>query len=130
MEEALVAKLLASAGVTALVGNRINWTRRPQGNATPAVVLNMIDGSPGYTLAGPDGLYRNRVQVDCWAKTYAQAKLTARAVDAALSGFKGVSGGVSFRAVFIDSERDDYAAEGPDPLNRTMLDLMVWHSPS
>ena len=47
MEEALVAYLLANAGLTAIVGNRINWTTRPQGAAVPAVVLTKVSGVRG-----------------------------------------------------------------------------------
>ena len=64
MEAALIAKLLATAGVTALVSTRINWGRRPQGSALPCIVLHRIDGTPDVHHGGRSGLVSSRVQVE------------------------------------------------------------------
>ena len=128
MEAALIAELLSKAGITALVDNRINWLRRPQGAALPDIILYRIDGAPDYHLSGPSGLVASRIQVDCWAFTYLEAKRIARAVDAAVSAARFTRGAVRFDAVLIVDESDDTFDETPDTYFRTRLDLAVHHA--
>jgi hypothetical protein len=127
MEAALIAKLLAATGVTALVSTRINWSRRPQGAALPAIVLHRIDGTPDVHHAGASGLVVSRVQVDCWGASYGSAKAVARAVETAITAQTFTQGAVRFDVILIDSERDDSTDE-TTPLFRTSLDLMVHHA--
>lgn len=127
MEAALIAKLLASAGITAQVGQRITWARRDQGGTLPAIVLNRIDGVPDYHLSGPSGLVESRVQVDCWGSSYGAAKAIARAVEAVVSGARFTQGGVRFDAILIVDERDSTFDE-TTPIFRTSLDLQVHHA--
>lgn len=128
MEAALIAQLLATTGITALVGNRINWARRPQGSALPAIVLHRIDGSPDYHLTGSSGLVESRVQVDCWGLSYGSAKAVARAVEAAVSAARFTRGAIRFDAILIVDERDTTFDEGNVPIFRTSLDLQVHHA--
>jgi hypothetical protein len=127
MEAALIAKLLATAGVTALVSTRINWSRRPQGAALPAIVLHRVSGTPDVHHAGASGLVVSRVQVDCWAASYGSAKAVARAVETAITAQTFTQGATRFDVILIDSERDDSTDE-TTPLFRTSLDLMVHHA--
>src|SRR4051812_46510481 len=101
MEEALVAYLLANAGVAALAGTRIYWGERPQGDALPAIVLFKVSPNRDVTLAGPSGLIGPRVQIDCLGGSYALAKTTARAVIAAADAIGGTAG---FQGAFLDAE--------------------------
>jgi hypothetical protein len=128
MEAALIAKLLASAGITALTSTRINWSRRPQGSALPAIVLHRIDGQPDYHHAGASGLVVSRVQVDCWGVTYGSAKAVARAVEAAITAQTFTQGAIRFDVILIADERDSTSDESPETLFRTSLDLMVHHA--
>ena len=127
MESALIAKLLATAGVTALVGQRINWSRRPQGAALPAIVLHRVSGLPDVHHAGASGLVVSRVQVDCWGEAYGSAKAVARAVQSAITAQTFTQGATRFDVILIDSERDDSTDE-TTPLFRTSLDLMIHHA--
>lgn len=103
MEEAFRALLTGSAAVTTIApANRINWGAHPQGAPLPGIVLNVVSDFEGMTMQGPDGLSQGRVQADCYAPTYAQAKQLSRAVRAALSGYRG--GG--FRLVQHVATRD------------------------
>ncbi|RHZ91360.1 DUF3168 domain-containing protein [Cereibacter sphaeroides] len=102
MEEALRALLLDVPAVAALVGPRVNFGRHPQGEPLPALVLTTVSDREGLTLAGPDGLQRARVQIDCYAESYGAAKQLSRAVRAVLHGHSG--GG--FQGVFLDGARD------------------------
>lgn len=128
MEEALIAKLLATAGITGAVGQRVTWKRRGQGKPLPAIVLHRIDGIRDYHLGGASGLVESRIQADCWGDSYLSAKTTARALEAVLSGARFTQGGVRFDGIFIEDERDDTSEENGRPLFRTSLDLMVHHA--
>jgi len=127
MEAALIAKLLAATGVTALVSTRINWGRRVQGAALPAIVLHRVSGLPDVHHGGASGLVVSRVQVDCWGASYGSAKAVARAVETAITAQTFTQGAVRFDVILIDSERDDSTDE-TTPLFRTSLDLMVHHA--
>ncbi|MCH2248268.1 MAG: DUF3168 domain-containing protein [Cognatishimia sp.] len=89
MEEQLRALLRSDAGVTAICGQRVNFGEHPQGQDFPALVLNTISQTNGHTLQGPDGLEKARVQVDCIALTYGEARRLSRAVVALLDGHRG-----------------------------------------
>lgn len=128
MEAAFLAKLLASAGVTALVSARINWLRRPQGESLPAIVLHRIDGAPDYHHAGASGLVVSRVQVDCLGLSYASVKAIARAFEAAVTAQTFTQGAIRFDVIMIADERDSTFNEAPETLFRTSLDLLVHHA--
>jgi len=102
MEEQLRAILLAASSVTDIVGNRINWGSIPQGQNYPSVAMHVIDEISESTMTGPDGLFQGRVQIDCYALTYGQSKVLARAIIATLDGFRG---GI-FSGIFLASARD------------------------
>ena len=128
MEEALIAHLLSDSGVSALVSNRVHPGSLPQGAVLPAIVMNRISGGPQYADEGETGLNEARVQFDCWADSYPQAKRVARAVTARLSAFVGTVGATTFAHILLDDERDlreggGNAAEYPF---RTSLDFSVW----
>lgn len=103
MEEAFRTILLNASPVTALVGNRISYNSATQGAGFPYIVLHVIDDAEQHTYKGPDGLSQGRVQVDCYAATYGQAKTLSRHVRGALDGYRGGQ----FSAIFHASTRDN-----------------------
>jgi hypothetical protein len=125
MEAALMAKLLASASITALVSTRINWSRRPQGSALPCIVLHRIDGTPDVHHGGASGLVQSRVQVDCWGASYGAAKAIARAVETAVTAQTFTQGAIRFDVILVADERDSTFDE-TTPIFRTSLDLLVF----
>ena len=129
MEEALRARIAGQSGVTALVGTRIYWGLAPQSVAGDFVAMHVISGPRDYTMQAASGLRQTRVQVDCWAGTYGAAKAIARAIESAVSGFKGTVSGKTFQGIFIDAERDDDTSDTGDGVTRyrTSLDLLIWH---
>ena len=128
MEEALIAYLLAGPSLAAVVGNRIHWVRSPQGIASPRIVLYRISGVRDMVMRGPTGFVSSRVQADCISTSYGSAKATARAIEARLSGYSGITGNTRFEAAFLVGERDDFFdTDTPDKLFRTSLDFNVWH---
>ncbi|MFC5390012.1 DUF3168 domain-containing protein [Brevundimonas bullata] len=126
MEEAISNLLLGNAGVSALVGDRVNWSARP-GAVLPAITLHRITGQRDATNSGRSGLVSSSVQIDIWGGTYSQAKRLARAVVPALPHAQTATGGVVLQGIFIDSESDSFEGEDPTPLYRTRIDISVWH---
>lgn len=139
MEEALIRLLLNASGLTALVSTRINWSVRPRDvSDVPAIVLHRIGGLPQITLDGPSGHIQSRVQVDCWALTYASALAVSRAVKSVLNGFRGpVSNGASppttlsnIQGILPDNEQQSFEVSGTEAAqryHRVSLDYLIWH---
>ncbi len=129
IEEALRAALAGDGAIAALVGSRIHWAERPQGNALPAIVLHRIAGGRDYHGAGASGLVRSLVQADCWAATYTDAKALARATAAAVNGLTSTINGTELQGIFIRSERDmpPEPGSGAERYHRASLDLEIWH---
>lgn len=131
MEEALRARLLASSGVSALVSTNIVWIERPQGSALPAITLQRITSGREYTYGGASGTSNPIVQVDCWGRSYGEAKAVSRAVISALEPAI-TQGGVRFGPSFVDSNRDMPSEELPGGVKvfRVSLDFRIWNSPA
>ncbi|WP_299133558.1 DUF3168 domain-containing protein [uncultured Amaricoccus sp.] len=137
MEEDLRALLIADAGVAAAVAARVSWGGRPQGSDLPAILLHLVARPGAHLLDGPSGLVESRVQVDCWGRTYAGAKLAARAAERALDGFgrvgSGVIGGTRFQGIFRIVSRDMSEArivDGGDVVEQlfaTSMDFSIRH---
>jgi hypothetical protein len=132
MEEALTKHLLASTAVTAMVGDRITWDERPQGDSLPSLVLQVIDGAPEYSDEGSARLTTLRVQIDCWA-THADganggtiAKQLGRAVAEALPVAMMIDG-IDFQGVFPEIIHDFAPEIGPGQVKffRRSLDYMI-----
>lgn len=91
IEEAVVARLLGTAAVVALVGTRV----MPQGTgqlvdrSSVYVTYSRADGRPVQDHGGPSGLRQALVTLLAHAPTYGQAKAVQNAVIAAVDGFRG-----------------------------------------
>jgi len=124
MEEALIAVLLADTALAALVGNSVFPVARPQGSTLPAIVLHRIGSAPLNADDGEVGLENARMQIDCWARTYTEAKHTAHAVMLRLSGFEGGAHGTVLQSI----ERDlrEGGGNAAAYLFRASLDFIIW----
>jgi hypothetical protein len=125
MEEQLLALLRSSAAVTALVPTAaMNWRRHPQGMPYPGLVLHLINGSPLYTFNATTDLVAERVQVNCLAGSYDDAKALARAVKETLSGYEAGA----FYQIRLAGERDGGDTdEAPGAPVVVMLDFTFLH---
>jgi hypothetical protein len=121
MEEALRAMLGAVPAISARVAARINWGLAPQGQALPCLTLTVVtDGPVDHSLDGP-GLSRARVQVDCWAASYGEAKVLSRAVRTALDAWQG---GV-ITGAFLAGARDLPDDDGVTQNHRVTMDFII-----
>jgi hypothetical protein len=90
-------------------------------------VLFRIDGIPGYTYQGRDGLTTSRVQANCRSKDRFEAKQVARALIAAVDGYRGGT----FQLIQIASEGRDFSEEAAGDKERVFvvsLDLIIHHA--
>jgi len=126
MEEEFRTILLGTSAITAIVGTRINWGEHPQGEAFPAIVLNVVSGFEGVHMNGT-GPHDGRIQVDCYGLTFGAAKLVSRAVTDALHTYRG--GGFLF--IQQDSTRDSREGDTNEALRpyRTGLDFNITWRP-
>lgn len=131
---ALRAYLLADSGIAALVGDRIYHIKMPQGVTQPSIVFNRISGQGDHHMQGASGLNRPRIQIDCWAKSSADAAVAlANLVKERIDGFKGSVGygsnspqdSVTVQGVFFESERDDYDSDSE--FYRVSHDYLIWY---
>jgi hypothetical protein len=127
MEEALTALLLASAGVGAIVGARVDWDVRPQADDLDALVLHEISAAATYTMRGRVPLMGRLTQIDAWSLSSKGAKTLRRAVIATLDGLNAAPT-ETLRAAFVESLHAGFDAGSdslPD-LYRASLDVRVW----
>ena len=124
MEDDLHSAIANNAGVAALVGGtgtsaRVYPLVRKQTAPVPAVTYQVIDRPRINTasMTGNNARVNSRVQIDSWARTYAEVKALAAAVKTAVLAS-------SITAISLD-ERDLY--EPDTELYRVSADFSTWH---
>lgn len=127
MEEVLRAKLLATAALTTIVQQRVDWNARPQGDDLPAVSLELISSLPQITMDGPAAWTRARVQIDVWARTHKSSRDIANIIATALHGFRDTLSAVRIRT-FIISRRGDTDTDTTGTIHRASIDALVWYA--
>lgn len=108
-------------------GTRVYWTLVPQGTALPYVRMQTVTDPRLEHLQGYDGARVTRVQVDCFAATYAAARSLSEAVISAVAQPATV-GGVRFGRVKADGPRDLGEDTANGFVHRLSLDLLAEHS--
>lgn len=118
--EKVRAVLIADPGVSALVNARIFPSKLPQPVTYPAVRYFVPSDVPVNSLGGfTSGLRNARVQVDAYAKKYADAQALADAIVGALGSLTGAS-----LSSLLMSRSDLY--EDVNELQRVRLDFSMW----
>ena len=129
IETALRAILTGDAPVAALVAARVYPVYLPQAPTYPAVTYQLITGQSHYALGAPSHLAELRVQLDCWAGSYAEVQTLRSAVITALGGYRGTIEGVEVHGAFRIAERDEFEetlAGVAQRVWRKSLDFQVW----
>lgn len=127
MEEALVERLVAVAGVAGIAGDRISWFGRQRGDALPALTLSKISPGEEWNHSGPDRLDRPRVRFDCWSAEADDAAALGRAVKAEMRETAEV-GGVRFHPAMLDAERwiDQGEQDGGELLFHVQIEMLFY----
>jgi hypothetical protein len=135
METALTAALLASSGLTTLLGGasaaRIHWDKLPSPEALPSLILHaMPSAADDYVMAGRTPTTEQWVQCDCWATTKLAAIGVRDALVAVCDGLVAppLQAFIERRHAAWDRAQGADAAGGVD-LYRVSLDVRVWHTP-
>ena len=110
--QATLVSLLQGAGLT------VYPLTVPQNGTYPNVVYQRVSNMQVRTHSGV-ALERPRVQLSCWAKTYAECVATAQTVKAALDLNQ-----TDFKLATKENELD--AQEVETGLYRIILDFYVW----
>lgn len=125
IEQDLRSYLLAQSTINALIVDRLYPLRLPQGATLPAVTYQRIFGAQAVSHDGASDLGRARLQLDCWADTYAVMASLADALRAALSGYRGPMGANASTGARVINILD---ASEPEPaLWRRIVEIMLWH---
>lgn len=130
IEAVLRSLMVGDATLSALVGTRVYPAVLPQGVAYPAIRYSQVSGGDDYDMDGPDDLKRKSYQFSCVALKRSDTILVADKLQTLLSGYSGVSDGISISAVFLQNEID---GEDTQPGNNEQtrylkhLDFEVWY---
>lgn len=118
--------LLADADVSALTNGRIYPILRPQTAALPAITYQRITTTRVDPLEAAVPLADARLQLDCWATSYATAKELATKVRRALAGQSYPDGPSPTLAAIrpLENDRDDF--ETDTKIYRVSQDYSVW----
>lgn len=123
MEAALRTRVM---GAVTVAGSRVYWTLRPQNSALPAIVLSVVSDVRTQNMDGFDGYQSKRVQIDCYATTYAEAASMREAVIAGVVPADD-AGGVNFLRSFVNNTMSRGEDTAAGFVHRQMIDLTVWH---
>ncbi|ATP20396.1 tail completion protein gp17 [Sphingobium yanoikuyae] len=124
MQQALRHRIRSSPAVAAIVGSKVDWGSR---TGLPAVSLIIVSGDLAQHMKGAQTLQFARVQADCWAATYAEAKALADAVIAACLP-RALVEGVLFRTASATLPRDLGEQTSTAYIHRKQTDLTIRYS--
>ncbi len=123
---ALKSRLAADAGVIAAGGNEIHWVKVPQGKTLPYVRLQTISDPRPEHLKGYDGARVSRIQADCFAASWGQARKIAEAIITAATSPMTVEG-IQFGHTKAEGPNDLGEDVGTAFVHRASIDLLVEH---
>lgn len=126
LQSALVARLLADAGVNAITTS-IHWTLVPQGSDLPYVRLQTISDPRPQDLKGYHTSRVVRVQADCMARKYKTARALSEAIIAAVA-MPAEFAGVRFGRGNAQGPRDLSEEIANTWIHRMSTDLLISHS--
>ncbi len=133
VEEALVSILLQDIAVSQLVGDRIDPQQSAQSTTHPRMTYQRISTPRIRHLRGRSKLAYPRIQVNCFALSYAEAKSLALAVLNALDTpdkYHQTFAGWFINGMLVEEEIDHYAPSqhGSDVgVHWVSLDVIIWH---
>src|SRR6185295_13120208 len=125
VEEALHTRLLAVAGVTALIGDRVHPVPLPQNVTYPAVSYQLISRNRETAFGVDPLLATSRIQVNAWASTYTAVKALAEQIRLALERFRGTVLGIEWQDTLLDGETDLY--DDTVLVHQVAIDAIVFH---
>ena len=131
IDSALITRLRAFPGLTALVGTRIFSHPLPTKSTAydpyPCVEIVQTHGRRDYVMGGQSGLVRAHYDVWSWDDSPAGIRAIAEQVRLALSHWNGTSDSVTIDHIeLIDEDRVDKASEAVGDDMAIVQDYQIW----
>jgi hypothetical protein len=117
LEEQIFTVLTGDPDVGAIVGTKVYPKKIPQGISVPAIRYIRVSDPRLYSLSGMGSKTNPRMQIDCWAATYAVARDLAEKVIAAMNA------ATAFKIGAADVQDID---EGEEEDHRVSVDFSIW----
>jgi hypothetical protein len=136
IEEAIVARMLATAAITALIGSgsaaRLYPLAIPQTAVLPAIAYQKVSSPKEQAHTGSSHLAHSRFQFTCDAETYAAVKALATTVKDCWDSFQGTividtTSGVRIDSCTIENDVDSAIERGVAVTPVVRLDVVIWH---
>lgn len=122
IEQGLTVFLTTYPPLMDLQGTRLYPDNLPQSPTLPATVYQRISGVVDYSQSGQSEPQNARFQFTCWAVDPLAAKLLARVLKTAVSGYRGLMGTVEIQEAFVENET---GGQEPDTgLYREIVDVI------
>jgi len=118
LEPNIFSVLTGDAAVSALVGTRVYPIKLPHEPTYPAITYSRVASEKVNAFDGYKGLEDARIQVDCWASTYAQAKDLAEKVISAMINATPFKARVASDTDLYDDDTGTY---------RVSVDFYIWY---
>jgi hypothetical protein len=97
--------LLAQPSVTVLIGTGIYPGEVPQGATLPAITYS-FPGMRSYPTQSSGGMFRYRVEFNCWGKSVLDAALVRQALISSLHTFTGTVDGLFIQDMWVCNVMD------------------------
>ena len=127
IEDGLYAHLSADSNIVAVVSDRIYPAKLPQDPTLPALSYKRISGVTLERQNGPACVDIVRIQIDCWAKVYEDAKNLAKLVRARLEAYQGLMGSIQVQACRVLEDSMDDWDDVPDDY-RVTSEFEIWYA--
>lgn len=125
-ERALYARLVGDPAVAALLGARLFPNVAPLGTASPFATYRRVSTRPIGALVERAGMVIARVQIDCYAESYAAVRALAAAVRTSLDRYIGTPGpGLRIEGATWQGDLDIYESDLVPPMHRVSLDFFI-----
>ncbi|GLQ31663.1 DUF3168 domain-containing protein [Litoribrevibacter albus] len=108
IETAIYTLLTESAGLTALVNDRIQHHVLGNDATYPALTYFVPADTPDQPITGASYTNRALIQVDVWSEDSLEAGLVAAEVISALRNYKGTKSGVRVLLIRFEEQSSDY----------------------
>ncbi len=125
LDEFIFAALTEDATVAGLVAARVYPQKLPQSPTLPAITYGIVSRVP--TEANTE-LFDCRIQLDCWASSYAGATALALATLSALRYYRKSDAGNTLLSIYDSNYIDDYDDERE--IWRVIVDVIAMYHES
>jgi len=126
-QAAVIARLLGDPAITAMIDDRAEWDELAPDSPRPAIMLQTISDPRPQNHDGFDPFRGTRVQLNCEARTAAEAQALLELAIPALV-LPAVIGDVTFLQSFVDGGGSDAIRTTTGRICRERTDLIIWHN--